>query len=166
MASSRVVLILAISMVLLSSFALATNHIVGEDNGWTVDVNYTQWASETVFRVGDNLVFNYDPSRHNVFKVNGTLFQSCTFPPANEALSTGKDIIQLKTEGRKWYVCGIANHCSARQMKFVITVLPEGAPAPSLQPSPPPASSVAHSVVSSVFGVVMATMVAIGVVFA
>ncbi|CAJ2672056.1 unnamed protein product [Trifolium pratense] len=160
MASSRIVFI-AISMVLLSSVALAADHIVGEDKGWTVDVNYTQWAQEMVFRVGDNLVFNYDPSRHNVFKVNGTLFQSCTFPPANEALSTGKDIIQLKTEGRKWYVCGIADHCSARQMKFVITVLPEAAPAPS-----PPPSSVAHSVVSSVFGVVMATMVAIGVIFA
>ncbi|CAJ2672055.1 unnamed protein product [Trifolium pratense] len=161
MASSRVALILAISMVLFSSVALATDHIVGGDKGWTVDLNYTQWASETVFRVGDNLVFNYDPSRHNVFKVNGTLFQSCTFPPANEALSTGKDIIQLKTEGRKWYVCGIADHCSARQMKFVITVLPEAAPAPS-----PPPSSMAHSVVSSMFGVVMATMVAIGVIFA
>ncbi|PNX96462.1 blue copper protein [Trifolium pratense] len=161
MASSRVALILAISMVLFSSVALATDHIVGGDKGWTVDLNYTQWASETVFRVGDNLVFNYDPSRHNVFKVNGTLFQSCTFPAANEALSTGKDIIQLKTEGRKWYVCGIADHCSTRQMKFAITVLPEAAPAPS-----PPPSSMAHSVVSSMFGVVMATMVAIGVIFA
>jgi hypothetical protein len=55
MASSRVILILAISMVLLSSIALATDHIVGEDKGWTVDINYTQWTSETVFRVGDNL---------------------------------------------------------------------------------------------------------------
>ncbi|PNX61156.1 blue copper protein [Trifolium pratense] len=54
MASSRVVFI-AISMVLLSSVALAADHIVGEDKGWTVDVNYTQWAQEMVFRVGDNL---------------------------------------------------------------------------------------------------------------
>jgi hypothetical protein len=92
--------------------------------------------------------------------VNGTQFQNCTFPPANEALSTGKDIIQLETEGRKWYVCGIANHCSANRMKLVITVL-ERAPSPS-----PPPSSVAHSFISSVFGVVMATMVAIGVIFA
>ena len=92
--------------------------------------------------------------------MNGTLFQSCSFPPKNEALSTGKDIIQLRTEGRKWYVCGIADHCSARQMKFVITVLAEGAPAPS-----PPPSSDAHSVVSAVFGVVIVTMVAIVVIF-
>ncbi|AES80886.1 plastocyanin-like domain protein [Medicago truncatula] len=122
------------------------DHIVGDDN---------------VFRVGDNLVFNYDPSRHNVFKVNGTFFQRCTFPPQNEALSTGKDIIPLKTEETKWYVCGIADNCSARHMKFIITVLAESAPAPSLPPS-----SDAHSVVSSVFGVVMATMVAIAVIFA
>ncbi|CAJ2672058.1 unnamed protein product [Trifolium pratense] len=65
MASSRVVLILSLSMVLLSSVSMATDHIVGGDKGWTVDVNYTQWASESVFRVGDNLVFNYDSSRHN-----------------------------------------------------------------------------------------------------
>ena len=93
--------------------------------------------------------------------MNGTLFQSCTFPPKNEALSTGKDIIQLKTEGRKWYVCGVADHCSARQMKLVVTVLAEGAPAPS-----PPPSSLARSVESSVYGVIMASMVAIVVIFA
>ncbi|KAK2362068.1 blue copper protein 1a [Trifolium repens] len=149
---------IAISMVLFSSLAMAADHIVGDDKGWTVNFNYTQWAQDKVFRVGDNLVFNYDPSKHNVFKVNGTLFQSCTFPPANEALSTGKDVIQLKTGGRKWYVCGVADHCSARQMKLVITVLGDGAPAPS------PTSN-AHSTVSSVFGVVVAATVAIATIF-
>lgn len=94
-------------------------------------------------------VFNYDNSKHNVFKVNGTLFQNCTFPPSNEALSTGKDVIPLKTGGRKWYICGKANHCAAHQMKFVITVLADGAPAPS------PTSN-AHTIVSSLFvGVVV-----------
>lgn len=106
-------------------------------------------------------VFNYDNSKHNVFKVNGTLFQNCSFPAENEALSTGNDIIPLKTEGRKWYVCGKGNHCAARQMKFVITVLPEAAPAPS-----PPPSSAAHFVVSSMFGVVVAATVAIALIFA
>ncbi|MCI73321.1 blue copper protein, partial [Trifolium medium] len=35
MASSRVVLILSISIVLLSSVSMATDHIVGDDKGWT-----------------------------------------------------------------------------------------------------------------------------------
>ena len=55
MASSRVVLMLSISMVLLSSVAIATDHIVGDDKGWTVNFDYTQWAQDKVFRVGDNL---------------------------------------------------------------------------------------------------------------
>lgn len=54
MALHRVTFI-AISMVLLSSIAMATDHIVGDDKGWTVDFNYTQWAQDKVFRVGDNL---------------------------------------------------------------------------------------------------------------
>jgi len=41
MALNRVA-ILAISMVLLSSVAMAADHIVGDDKGWTVDFNYTQ----------------------------------------------------------------------------------------------------------------------------
>ncbi|CAL5207444.1 unnamed protein product [Lathyrus oleraceus] len=135
-----------ISMILFSSIAMAADHIVGDEKGWTVDFNYIQWAQDKVFRVGDNLVFNYDNSKHNVFKVNGTLFQNCAFPPQNEALSTGKDIIQLKTDGKKWYICGKANHCAARQMKLVINVLEEGAPSPS---------SSAHSLVSTIFGVLI-----------
>lgn len=54
MTSSRVIF-LAISMVLLSSIALAVDHIVGDEKGWTVDFNYTQWAQDKVFNVGDNL---------------------------------------------------------------------------------------------------------------
>lgn len=105
-------------------------------------------------------VFNYNNSRHNVFKVNGTLFQNCTVPPANEALTSGNDVIPIKSEGRKWYICGKADHCSAHQMKFVIHVDAEAAPAPS------PTSAAHTSVVSSVFGVAMVAMVTIAAIFA
>lgn len=45
----------AVSMILVSSVAMATDHIVGDDDGWTLDFDYTQWAQDRVFRVGDNL---------------------------------------------------------------------------------------------------------------
>ncbi|XP_027351134.1 mavicyanin-like [Abrus precatorius] len=138
---------LAIFMVLLSSVALATDFVVGDDQGWTIDIDYAQWAKDKVFHVGDNLVFNYDNSKHNVFKVNGTQFQECTFPQENEALSTGKDVVTLKAEGTKWYVCGKANHCAAHQMKLSINVL-----APSPAPAP---TSAAHSVLSSFSSLLM-----------
>ncbi|CAK8571341.1 unnamed protein product [Lathyrus sativus] len=155
MASSSLIYF-GISMILFSSIAMAADHIVGDEKGWTVDFNYTQWAQDKVFRVGDNLVFNYDSSKHNVFKVNGTLFQNCVFPPQNEALTSGKDIIQLKTDGKKWYICGKANHCAARQMKLVINVLEEGAPSPS---------SSGHSLVSTIFGVFILASLAITAIF-
>jgi hypothetical protein len=56
MAYSLVVMILSISMVLLFSVSMATDHIVGDYQAWShVATNYTQWAQERVFRVGDNL---------------------------------------------------------------------------------------------------------------
>lgn len=70
-----------------------------------------------------------------MFKVNGTAFQSCTIPPASEALSTGNDRIVLAIPGRKWYICGVEDHCSAGQ-KLVITVQPQ-----TLPPTPAPAPS-------------------------
>ena len=42
----------------------------------------------------------------NVFKVNGTAFQDCIVPPANESLVTRNDDIPLLTPGGKWYICG------------------------------------------------------------
>ncbi|XP_061343299.1 blue copper protein 1a-like [Gastrolobium bilobum] len=155
MAFTRIALLLAISMILFSSVAMATDYVVGDQNGWTIDFNYTQWARDKVFRVGDNLVFNYDNAKHNVFKVNGTQFQNCSFPPPNDALTSGNDVIQLKLEGKKWYVCGVANHCAVHQMKLVINVVSEG-------PAPAPSSAV----VSSLSGVLMAAIVAVSAIFA
>ena len=82
------------------------------------------------------VVFKYAVGHHNVFKVNGTAFQSCTVPPESEALTSGSDTIVLASPGRKWYICGVAGHCSAGQ-KLVITVQPNTEP-PIPPPSMPP----------------------------
>lgn len=89
--------------------------------------------------LNNGVVFKYAVGKHNVFKVNGTAFQSCTIPPASEALTTGSDRIVLAIPGRKWYICGVVGHCNAGQ-KLVITVQPQTLP-PTLPPSPTPAPS-------------------------
>ena len=85
--------------------------------------------------LNNGVVFKYAVGKHNVFKVNGTAFQSCTIPPASEALTTGSDRIVLAIPGRKWYICGVVGHCNAGQ-KLVITVQPQ-----TLPPTPAPAPS-------------------------
>ncbi|KAJ6883995.1 hypothetical protein NC652_031076 [Populus alba x Populus x berolinensis] len=71
---------------------MAAEHIVGDDKGWTVNFNYTTWASGKVFHVGDTLVFKYQPP-HNLYKVDGNGFKNCV--ASGEALTSGNDIITL-----------------------------------------------------------------------
>ncbi|XP_057740893.1 blue copper protein 1a-like [Arachis stenosperma] len=134
--SARLALIV-VSMVLLWSVGTATDYVVGDDKGWSLDFNYTQWAHDKDFHVGDRLVFKYDQKKHNVFKVNGTLFNSCTVPNDTEPFSSGHDFIPLETEGRKWYICGKSDHCVNRQMKLLIQV-GSAAPAPAPASGAPP----------------------------
>ncbi|KAJ9556086.1 hypothetical protein OSB04_010700 [Centaurea solstitialis] len=84
--------------------------VVGDDKGWTLNFEYQAWAMGKEFVVGDKLVFRYPIGKHNVFRVNGTSFQQCRILSANEALTSGYDVITITTLGRKWYICGVGKH--------------------------------------------------------
>ncbi|RVW12144.1 hypothetical protein VitviT2T_020375 [Vitis vinifera] len=151
MASKLLNIALAVFAIVLPAVAMATEFTVGDDQGWTINFDYEAWAKDKVFRVGDELVFKYTAGRHNVFKVNGTVFTNCTIPPPNEALTTGNDVITLATPGRKWYICGVNDHCANYGQKLAITVLeewasPAPAPSPSTTTAPAPSSAYGISV--------------------
>lgn len=54
MASNRFVGFV-IAAIVLPSVAMASEYIVGDDKGWNVNLNYTDWAKDKVFYVGDML---------------------------------------------------------------------------------------------------------------
>ncbi|OVA16451.1 Plastocyanin-like [Macleaya cordata] len=163
--------LMMVAIVILPSVALATEYIVGDDSGWTIKFDYQAWAKDKTFMVGDKLVFNYPAGAHNVFKVNGTGFKDCIKPPINEAVTSGNDVITLATPGRKWYICGVAQHCATGGQKLFITVqdpneMSAPAPAPVL---PTPGASTpnsANGILTSGYQVVMMAMVAIGAMVA
>ncbi|KAD6453476.1 hypothetical protein R6Q59_015360 [Mikania micrantha] len=138
-------LTVAIFIGILASFATcisATEFIVGDGYGWTLNFDYQAWAKGKEFVVGDKIVFKYPVGKHNVFKVDGEGFQRCIVPTANESLATGYDVITLATPGRKWYICGVGKHCETGGMKLVIDVLSQSLapePIPALIPEPAPA---------------------------
>ncbi|KAK9059257.1 hypothetical protein SSX86_021876 [Deinandra increscens subsp. villosa] len=130
--SPRLNLVFMATFLVLATSISAKEYIVGDENGWTLDFDYQTWAKDKVFVVGDTLVFNYPASVHTVVKVNGTEFQQCSTSASNGIMTSGHDVIPLQTPGRKWYICGVGKHCESRNMKLVITVLPQtSAPAPS-----------------------------------
>ncbi|KAK5785801.1 hypothetical protein PVK06_040420 [Gossypium arboreum] len=121
MASNKL-LMLSVVAIFLPAMAMATDYIVGDDSGWTINFDYQTWATDNVFYVGDKLAF-----------------KDCDIPPPSEALTSGNDTVVLKTPGQKWYICGVDNHCSAYGQKLSITVLYQygWAPAPApLAPTP------------------------------
>ena len=107
-------------------------------------------------------VFKYIAGWHNVFKVNGTTFTSCTIPQENEPITTGNDAITLAAPRRKWYICGVNDNCANYGQKLVITVLEESmSPAPALSNPTAPAPNSTHGISRSGYQLLMATMVAL-----
>ncbi|KAF5460771.1 hypothetical protein F2P56_020616 [Juglans regia] len=156
------IFILAIVAILVPS-SLATEFVVGDDKGWTINFDYQAWAQGKEFHVGDKLVFKYTENSHNVLKVNGTGFQDCVAPAGTEALTSGNDVITLATPGRKWYICGVSKHCEVGNQKLFITVLPQTLLSPASAPSPTSAawgcSATAYrGWIVAIFGILMMVM--------
>ncbi|KAI3993839.1 hypothetical protein MKX01_002852 [Papaver californicum] len=156
-ANKQFFVILSIVVIILPSIASATDYTVGDDRGWKTNFDYAAWAKDKQFYVGDTLLFKYAAGSHNVFKVNGTGFKECTKPELTLALTTGNDVITLATPGRKWYICGVGQHCAGGQ-KLFITVQ-------DAAPQPAPTSS-ANGIFASGYQMVLIAMVAVGALFA
>ncbi|XAR70383.1 hypothetical protein NMG60_11027225, partial [Bertholletia excelsa] len=131
--------------------ALATEQIVGDEKGWSLNFDYQTWAAGKEFRVGDTLVFKYPQGAHNVLRVDGDGFQQCATAATTQPLTTGNDVITLASEGRKWYICGKGNHCKSG-MKLAITVLPQvGSPATAPSSERPSSNSATRKFALSKF---------------
>ncbi|KAL7597186.1 hypothetical protein Lser_V15G28593 [Lactuca serriola] len=131
---THIVLLVISVVVLLPSTTMAAEYVVGDDSGWTINYDYQVWAKDKVFYVGDKLVFKYPVNVHNVYKVNASSFVTCTVPPPSAALTSGNDVVTLVAPGKKWYICGVEEHCADFNQKLVIDVQ-QGSMAPAPAPS-------------------------------
>ncbi|KAI3668168.1 hypothetical protein L6452_43245 [Arctium lappa] len=97
---------------------------VGGSDGWTtlVDSNYSIWASSKEFRVGDILLFNYNPTNHNVMQVNRVGFESCNITVSGKAYESGNDSFTITAPGHYYFICSFPGHCDAGQ-KLEVRVL-------------------------------------------
>ncbi|KAK8492758.1 hypothetical protein V6N13_097474 [Hibiscus sabdariffa] len=160
-----------VAVVVVTAFAIpsswATEYVVGDEKGWSLDFDYQSWAAGKEFRVGDKLVFKYTQGVHDVVKVNGTEFQQCEVINNTVPLRTGNDVITLLTPGIKWYICSVPGHCATRNMKLSITVAadvgsPFSAPGPN-QGSQTPSSSARENAASSFRGWIAVIVTFLGV---
>ncbi|XP_027182448.1 mavicyanin-like [Coffea eugenioides] len=168
MASKAFLIALAVVAAIVAP-TRAKEIVVGGKDGWMLGMDYQAWADGIEFHVGDTLVFNYKPGAHNVIKVNGTEFKLCAAPLGAAPLTSGHDVITLAAPGRKWYICGVADHCHTGPMKFAITVQPglgSPSPAPALTPPKPDAGAATGFGPSKTFSWLIAALAAFMMIMA
>ncbi|XP_041003668.1 basic blue protein-like isoform X2 [Juglans microcarpa x Juglans regia] len=110
--TALVVLAITLLMTLnsLSSVsARPTIHTVGDDSGWTFNVE--RWTRGKRFQAGDILAFNYDPSFHNVAIVGVHGYTSCTTASSNSRTYTSGNDRMILLRGWNYFICSIPGHC-------------------------------------------------------
>ncbi|KAJ1428483.1 Phytocyanin domain [Sesbania bispinosa] len=112
------------ALLLLVSAATATDHIVGANRGWNPGINYTLWANNQTFYVGDFISFRYQKNQYNVFEVNQTGYDNCTTEGAVGNWSSGKDFILLNDTKRYYFICGNGQCFNGMKVSVLVHPLP------------------------------------------
>ncbi|KAJ0984573.1 hypothetical protein J5N97_002929 [Dioscorea zingiberensis] len=115
--------VLAITLLLIMccvTWGSATIYTVGDSNGWNTGVDYSSWANDKTFVVGDTLVFNYASGLHNVAEVTTSDYESCTTSNVINSDNSGTTRVELSSPGRHHFICGVPGYCS-QGMKLAVT---------------------------------------------
>ncbi|KAJ8536168.1 hypothetical protein K7X08_034569 [Anisodus acutangulus] len=132
----------------------ATDHIVGANKGWNPGINYTLWANNQTFYVGDYISFRYQKSQYNVFLVNQTGYDNCTIDDAFGNWISGKDFIMLNKTQRYYFICGTGGCMNGMKVSVVVHPLPS--PPMSAVAAEHPSEKSAASVAVRGFGLLLA----------
>ncbi|KAI3883576.1 hypothetical protein MKX03_016258 [Papaver bracteatum] len=115
----------------------AKEYIVGDAEGWTMNVSYHSWVSGKTFTIGDSLVFNYG-AMHTVDEVSETEYDSCATGNSITSDSSGASTISLMTSGTHYFICGAMGHCDGGMKLAVIVAETSDDTSPSPAPTPTP----------------------------
>ncbi|XP_059670684.1 early nodulin-like protein 20 [Cornus florida] len=108
-------------------------HKVGGKQGWTPNINYTNWSIQERFYVGDWLYFGFDKHYYNVLEVNKTCYEQCNDRNFIKNITRGgRDVFNL-TEARPFYFLSSGGYCY-HGMKLAVNVV-EFVPSPVPSPA-------------------------------
>lgn len=86
---------------------------VGNAGGWSgqSQYNYTDWALQPAFLVGDSLEFVYNPNITNVMEVTYCDFESCDATSPLATYNTGFDEVPITKVGHQYFISGNPVDC-------------------------------------------------------
>ncbi|KAG8369733.1 hypothetical protein BUALT_Bualt14G0044500 [Buddleja alternifolia] len=108
---------------------------VGDSAGWNSQgTDYKLWASGIKFKVGDAIVFYYNPQIHNVLQVTKEDFVACSATAPLGTYTGGSDSIELYASGTYYFICGFPGMCQDGGQKVEIKVSSAKGSNPTLPP--------------------------------
>ncbi|KAL6498938.1 hypothetical protein OROHE_026445 [Orobanche hederae] len=120
----KMIIVCGLFITAICGFCKASIYKVGDDAGWDImgDGVYKEWALSKIFKIGDTIVFEYDPGFHSVLQVSQSNFYSCNTATPVSTYTTGNDSIVVNNSGHYYYICGVMGHCEAgQQVEIVVT---------------------------------------------
>ncbi|XVF86330.1 hypothetical protein PTKIN_Ptkin18bG0030800 [Pterospermum kingtungense] len=122
--------LILLCFLLILGTVTATDHIVGANKGWNPGINYTLWANNQTFYVGDLISFRYQKTQYNVFEVNQTGYDNCTTEGATRNWTSGKDFIPLNKAKRYYFICGNGQCFNGMKVSVLVHTLPSPTASP------------------------------------
>ncbi|XP_076904810.1 early nodulin-like protein 17 [Bidens hawaiensis] len=158
--STHLIIITCVFLLLISSIVSGTDHIVGANRGWNPGINYTLWANNHTFYVGDFISFRYQKTQYNAFEVNKTGYDNCTLDSAIGNWSSGKDFILLNKSQRYYFICGTGGCFNGMKVTIRVHPLPSP-PSSTVAASEHSGSSVVRKSMFAVLVMVLASLISI-----
>ncbi|TKW33588.1 hypothetical protein SEVIR_2G248100v4 [Setaria viridis] len=124
---ARVAVLFAAGYTAAALAAATTTFVVGDDQGWTIGVDYIAWVKGKTFNAGDKLVFNYPSEEHTVTEVGKNDYFACAGGSALSNDRSGSTNVTLTGAGTRYFICNIPGHCTIG-MRLAVTVAGGGSP--------------------------------------
>ncbi|GMH19348.1 hypothetical protein Nepgr_021189 [Nepenthes gracilis] len=127
-------LIVWLAIVFFGSLTCASSefHLVGGKDGWKSGVNYTVWAANQSFHVGDWLLFRFDKFAFDILEVNKTSYDKCNGQDFITNITRGgRDVFQLNESRPYFFICSKGYCFNGMKLAINVEELPSPAPSPS-----------------------------------
>ncbi|KAK2631431.1 hypothetical protein EUGRSUZ_L02919 [Eucalyptus grandis] len=135
----------------MSSLSRAAEVLVGgaaNGGAWKIPSSQTadalnSWAESARFRIGDALVFKYDPAQDSVLQVTRAGYLACNVsgPVAQYVNKGGEAKAELDRSGPFYFISGAPGHCGKGQKLIIVVLSPRRGPAEASSPAPAPAET-------------------------
>ncbi|GJV09461.1 lamin-like protein [Tanacetum coccineum] len=117
---------LATLLVMLPETVSAKRFTVGGSMGWVPNFNYTLWAANQTFYLGDWLFFVYDRNQQDILEVNKTNYETCNaeHPVHNYTTGAGRDVVELNVTHDRYFISSKGSCYGGMKLHVHLSPLP------------------------------------------